>query len=213
MLGELVFVGGQLAEWLVTDPAAVRVRPTDDVDVIVAVTSRTAYHRIQEQLRMLGFGPDSRPGAPVCRMRTRDDLVLDVMPLDERVLGFTNRWYPFVVDSATLLGLEQDLVIRAVTAPAFLATKWEAFAGRGGGDILSSHDVEDIITVIAGRPTIVDEVRGVPAIVRTFLAERTREFLAEPWAEEIIESSIPDVRRVPGLLDNVLARFLALGEI
>jgi hypothetical protein len=41
--GEVVLVGGQVAELLVTDPAAVRVRPTDDVDVIceVATARRT----------------------------------------------------------------------------------------------------------------------------------------------------------------------------
>lgn len=47
LLGELVFVGGQVAELLVTDPAAVRVRPTDDVDVVVPVTTRTEYHAHQ----------------------------------------------------------------------------------------------------------------------------------------------------------------------
>ena len=82
LLVELVFVGGQVAELLVTDPAAVRVRPTDDVDVVVPVTTRTAYHALQLRLMTLGFTPDHRDGAPVCRMRTADDLLLDVMPLD-----------------------------------------------------------------------------------------------------------------------------------
>ena len=45
VLDEVVFVGGHVAELLVTDPAAVRIRQTNDVDVIVRVTSRTAYHR------------------------------------------------------------------------------------------------------------------------------------------------------------------------
>ena len=39
-----------------------------------------------------------------------------------------------------------------VTAPYFMATKIEAFYGRGGDDFLGSHDMEDIITVIDGRP-------------------------------------------------------------
>lgn len=36
MLRELMFVGGQVAELLVTDASVVRMRPTDDVDVIAA---------------------------------------------------------------------------------------------------------------------------------------------------------------------------------
>jgi len=88
LLGEFVFVGGQVAELLVTDASVVRVRPTDDVDVVVPVTTRWEYHDLQMRLMALGFAPDQRAGAPICRMRTRDDLVLDVMPLDEEILGF-----------------------------------------------------------------------------------------------------------------------------
>lgn len=43
---EMVFLGGQVAELLITDPASVRIRPTDDVDAIVAVATRTAYFRL-----------------------------------------------------------------------------------------------------------------------------------------------------------------------
>ena len=40
----------------------------------------------------------------------------------------------------------------------FIATKLEAFHGRGGGDIVASHNLEDIIAVAEGRPEIVGEV-------------------------------------------------------
>lgn len=89
LLAKVVFVGGQMAALLVTDPGALGVRPTDDVDVIVGITTRGAYHDLQMRLMALGFEPDTRLGAPICRTRTREGLVLDVMPLDERVLGFT----------------------------------------------------------------------------------------------------------------------------
>ena len=131
LLSELVFVGGQVAELLVTDPAAVRVRPTDDVDVVVSVTTRTAYHALQQRLMALGFTPDHRAGAPVCRMRTADDLLLDVMPLDEAILGFSNRWYSYAFASAATLTLEPGLDVRVASAAAFLAMKWEAFFGIG----------------------------------------------------------------------------------
>ena len=29
---------------------------------------------------------------------------------------------------------------------------------RGGGDILSSHDLEDVLNVVDGRPSIVEEL-------------------------------------------------------
>jgi hypothetical protein len=73
-----------------------------------------------------------RPKAlPSAGCGTKDDLVLDVMPLDEKILGFTNRWYPYAIETAWAVILEEGLEIRVISAPAFLATKWEAFGSRG----------------------------------------------------------------------------------
>ncbi len=46
---------------------------------------------------------------------------------------------------------EADLEIRIVTAPYFLATKLDAFRGRGKGDYFGSNDLEDIVAVVDGR--------------------------------------------------------------
>jgi hypothetical protein len=49
-------------------------------------------------------------------------------------------------------------------APAlFLTTKLEAFNGRSGGDIFMSHDLEDIIAVIDGRPELGADIATAPA--------------------------------------------------
>lgn len=213
LIGELVFVGGQVAELLVTDPAAVRVRPTDDVDVVVPVTTRTAYHTLQLRLMALGFTPDHRAGAPVCRMRTADDLILDVMPLDEAILGFSNRWYPYALASATTLTLELGLDVRIASAAAFLAMKWEAFNARGLADPMSSHDLEDLITVVAGRAAIVEDVHAASEEIRQFIREQTTALLAADWAQGILEGNLPDARHVPGLVDAVHRRFQQLAVV
>jgi predicted nucleotidyltransferase len=213
LLGELVLVGGHVAELLVTDPAATRVRPTDDVDVVVRVATRAQYHVWEERLQRLGFSPDASAGAPICRRRSSDGLVLDVMPTDEQILGFSNRWYPLAVDTAEWITLDGDLRIRAASAPAFLATKWVAFKQRGAGDAMDSHDFEDIVMVIAGRPSVVDEIAAAPDEVRTWLAERTRAFLEGRWAEDAIEGALPDARLVPGFFGVVVERFHAIGSL
>ena len=213
LLVELVFVGGQVAELLVTDPAAVRVRPTDDVDVVVPVTTRTAYHALQLRLMTLGFTPDYRDGAPVCRMRTADDLLLDVMPLDEAILGFSNRWYAYALSSATTWTLEPTLDLRVASAAAFLAMKWEAFGARGAADPMSSHDLEDVITVVAGRSEIIEDVGAAPDDVRQVIRAQTHAFLATPWAAGVLEGNLPDARRVPGLARAVLERFTQLATV
>jgi hypothetical protein len=51
ILDEVVFVGGATVELWVTDPAAAEFRPTNDVDVIVEITSRHAYYELEDRLR------------------------------------------------------------------------------------------------------------------------------------------------------------------
>ncbi len=64
--GEVVFVGGATVGLWATDGATAEFRPTDDVDVIVEVTSRSAYYRFEERLRARGFLNDPEDGV-ICR--------------------------------------------------------------------------------------------------------------------------------------------------
>ncbi len=91
-LDDLVFVGGATITLWMTDPAAPAPRPTKDVDVVVEVASRGAWHDFEARLRAHGLQPDA--ASPViCRWRGTDgELLLDVMPSDASLLGFENRW-------------------------------------------------------------------------------------------------------------------------
>ena len=154
---ELLFVGGCAAGLLCTSPSAAPARVTYDVDVVAEVVALSAYHALEERFAARGFVRDMSPDAPICRWRL-GEVEVDLMPTDERVLGFANRWYPLAHKSAVRTTLPSGRRIRLISAPAFLATKLEAFATRGRGDLMSSHDFEDIINVLDGRPEIVDEV-------------------------------------------------------
>jgi predicted nucleotidyltransferase len=156
VLPEIVFVGGWTTGLLITDPAASPVRATDDVDVIVEVASYAEYARFSKRLRNLGFSEDSSEGAPICRWLI-DRMKLDVMPTDETILGFSNRWYKPAIEAAAIVALD-GFELRVVTTPYFIGTKLEAFRGRGKGDFYASSDLEDIIAVLDGRPTVVEEV-------------------------------------------------------
>ena len=102
------------------------------------------------------------------------------MPTDERILGFSNRWYKLAIASSQRLQLEVGLVIRVVTAPLFLGTKLEAFKGRGKNDYFASHDLEDVITVIDGRPSLPDEIRQAANELRSYLAAEVSKLLGSP---------------------------------
>ncbi|HTZ81703.1 MAG TPA: hypothetical protein VMB66_00840 [Candidatus Acidoferrales bacterium] len=179
LLGELVFVGGSTTALLITDKAAAEVRPTYDVDAIAEISSYAAYADFSERLRRCGFSEDVSEGAPICRWRLKKT-ILDVMPLDEKILGFSNRWYKPAMDSAVVNELEPGLRVRVVTAVYFCVTKLEAFAGRGKHDYQSSHDLEDLMAVVDGRPELAEEIRSGPEDARAYIRAEFRKLLATP---------------------------------
>ena len=176
LLSEIAFVGGCATALLVSDPAAAAVRVTDDVDVIVEVASYAEYARFSKRLRTLGFSEDSTEGAPICRWLIQG-MKLDVMPTDRKVLGFSNRWYTPALRNAATISVD-DLELRVVTAPYFIGTKLEAFRGRGKGDFYASSDLEDIITVLDGRPSLVEEIRMSSLTLRNYIGKEIGNFLA-----------------------------------
>ena len=180
-LGDLrhhvVFAGGSLIPLLVTDPLVVRFRETIVVDFVVEIVTRAAFGQFEEALRARGFRHVVEPGAPICRFEI-DGVLVDAMPTDPDVLGFSNPWYPHGIRSAVETTAPDGLAIRHLSAPTFLATKVEAFRGRGRDDFLGSHDVEDLVTVLDGRPELVEEIGGSPPL-RAFLADAARSFLAD----------------------------------
>lgn len=148
----LVFVGGCATGLLLTRVRANQIRATKDVDVVTRVATIVEYHSVEARLSAKGFKPDTSPDAPICRW-LKEGVTLDVMPSEPGVLSFHNRWYPLAVTTAQTVRLPSGREIKLIDAPTFIATKLEAFKGRGMGDFLVSHDIEDIITVVDGRPT------------------------------------------------------------
>jgi predicted nucleotidyltransferase len=182
---ESVFVGGCAAGLLCTSPNAPPPRVTYDVDVIAEVAALTAYHALEKRFSACGFRRDTSPSAPICRWRL-GEVEVDLIPSDERILGFSNRWYPTAIASAVSIALPSGKQIRLITAPAFLATKFEAFSTRGQGDLLSSHDFEDVITVRDGRPGIAAEVARSGDGLATYLAARFKALLQRPDFENTL---------------------------
>lgn len=157
LCNEVTFVGGCVTGLLITDKAAPDVRFTVDVDCIINVVTKHEYHSLSEKLRNKGFKEMSFGNHPIRRWDC-DGILIDVMPTDKNVLGFSNLWYKDAQNNAVSKNLNDSQIIKVISAPYFLATKLEAFKDRGKQDFLLSHDLEDIIAVIDGRPEIVDDV-------------------------------------------------------
>ena len=161
---------------MLTDTGAAGIRPTKDVDAIVEVTSYAMYAALSERLRAIGLTEDMSKDAPLCRWRHRD-IIFDVMPTDARVLGFSNTWYVPAIRCAQTVSITGQQV-RLVTPVYFIATKLEAFHGRGQDDVVMSHDLEDIVTVIDGRPEVASEIKAADPDVRNFITSEISQLLA-----------------------------------
>lgn len=180
---QLVLVGGCAVGLLITDLAAPPARATQDVDMVAEVASKLEYYKLQEQLRKLGFKEDT--GNVICRWRL-GELKVDVMPTSEGVLNFKNKWYQGAVEEAIQVTLPDETKILLVTAPYFVATKLEAFSDRGNGDYLQSHDIEDIVNVFDGRPSVVAEILSQRGPVGEFLKVEMNELMSDPLFLEAV---------------------------
>ena len=209
LLDQFVFVGGSTTVLMVSDPAAPPSRASIDIDAIVRLESRADYYRLGKELRARGFVEDQSGDAPLCRWRL-DDLVLDVMPTEETVLGFSNRWYEHTIVTAQHHRLPSGRRIRLATPPCFLATKLEAFHSRGQRDYLASEDMEDIIAVLDGRPEIVDEVAGVDSTLRGYLIEQLTRLLASADFRQALPGHLEMSGATAGRSGQVLRRIQSI---
>ncbi len=174
----VVFLGGSCVPLLITDPVAPAFRSTRDVDFVTTVSSRAQYADLEADLRALGFQHDTSDGAPLCRWLA-EGIIIDAMPADPAILGFSNPWYPYALASSWSFTFKEGVPVRVIAAPAFLLTKWAAFQSRGGGtDIYGSHDLEDILTVIDGRAEIVSETSVADGPARAALQAACAELIA-----------------------------------
>jgi hypothetical protein len=207
-LGELreqvVFVGGAVAGLLLTDPLAEGVRATRDVDAVVNA-NRAMFHRIEEAVAQRGFARDVHSDV-ICRWVHQDSGVLfDLMPVQPEVLGFSNRWYPYAVDTAEPVALSPGVTIRLISAVAFVATKLEAFAGRGGGDFLTSHDIEDVLNIVDGRKELTEEMAAAPAQLRQAAAAAFRRLFTNPDFANVLPGLVAEPERADVVVQRLRA--------
>jgi hypothetical protein len=150
---DIVYVGGITTFLYIDVNIADELRPTRAVDFIVPARKPKDYDAFQEKLRQKGFTHDQSPKAPLCRFLYKDELVVDAMPVDPSILGFTNSWYREGMLHRQRVSLG-DREISVFTLPYFIASKFEAYRSRGATDPRLSHDLEDIIMILDGSPDL-----------------------------------------------------------
>lgn len=208
----LVFVGGCATGLLLTAPRAQAIRATQDVDVVVHAISTADYHAMEKAVESRGFKHDLSPEAPICRWLLQG-VALDLMPSQPGILGFHNRWYPLAIETAAQISLPNGMDIRLITAPVFVATKFEAFHGRGNNDYLASHDLEDIITVVDGRPELMPEIDRVHGELRRYIAAEINTLLEDRNFLTALAGHLPGDAASQARLPELIRRMRTIGNM
>lgn len=206
LLSSMAFVGGSTTGILITDAfSRESVRYTDDVDVIVGVNGWGQWAHLLEELGKRGFHP-SMEEEVICRLRLNTgekSLAVDVMPDDEDILKFSNRWYRDALRNAQPFTLAPDLIIRVLTPPYFVATKLEAWLGRGNNDPMNSHDIEDLINIIDGREELLGEIAQAEAGLRTYIAQQFTALLQHRDFEYAVQGNVRDTGRAEIIFERL----------
>lgn len=181
------------------------------MDVIIEVATRAGYYAFEDRLRAVGFRNDE---TVICRWHHAErGLILDAMPTDAALLGFENQWQRRAFPHAAVVELPSGTRIRAVPPPFLLATKLEAYLGRGKGDLLASRDWADIVALIDGREEFLAEIRQTPVKLAEYLNETLRSLLAENRIVDGIRAQLlPDATSQARAEDVVLARLREIVE-
>jgi len=208
----LVFVGGCATGLLVTAQRAQAIRPTMDVDVVAHAITIADYHAMERALEARGFRHDLTDSAPICRW-VMEGVLLDLMPSGPGILGFHNRWYPLVMQTAQSVALPNGQVIRLITAPLFVATKFEAFLGRGRNDYLASHDLEDLITLVDRRQELTEEIKTVDAELRRYIAHAMSRLLGESDFQSALPGQLPGDAASQARLPELIRRLRSIAQL
>jgi predicted nucleotidyltransferase len=193
-LGELsndvVFIGAALAPLLQTNPVIPRVRPTDDVDAIVASTDYASYGALETRIRALGFRTEITDQKHVHRWRAPDGTLFDLVPIGVHIGGTGGGWDAVALETAVETEVEAGVRIRHASAPGFLALKWAAFWDRGVQDPFGSPDLEDILALMVSRDEIVAEFNDSPPHVRDHIRDGLRWLQGSEHYEDLVAAHL-----------------------
>lgn len=188
---EFAFVGGATVSLYADEPEYTETRPTEDIDVLVEIASYGAYTKLQETLAALGFAIDTEAKI-TCRYKYQG-LTVDVMPIEEEVLGFKNRWYKEGFANLEIYQIAEGTDIRIFPVAYFLASKIEAFHDRGNDDGRMSKDFEDIVFVLDNRKNVWNEIMNARGTVAEYLKSEFANLLGLPHVNEWISGHLDPI--------------------
>ncbi len=194
-LDKVYFVGGSVVEFYPENSVSDPVRPTEDVDCVLEITSKLDFRGWEKLLVSCGFKHDMSENAPICRW-VFNGVHVDIM-LPDLQMGFTNRWYADGIKHSFNYQLNKNLQIKLFELPYFLATKFEAVLHRGVSDLRMSHDFEDIIYLWSNIPDIFERCKKTDSNLQNYFSVTLKNLMSNWTFNESIEAHLP--------FDNILS--------
>lgn len=199
------FTGGAVVPLFLDYPDLVIVRPTRDVDVVIQAASILDYQEIETRLRNAGWRNDTTDHAPRCRW-LQDDILVDILSSTPVPGEFSSPWFQHGVTNAWRFDVE-GLQIPVVPATVFLASKLDAFWDRGHRDPWASHDLEDVVTLLDGRASLLEEVRNEISPLRRAIAQSISRLHAQFDLGHLLPGFLPgdpgSQQRIPKLKETL----------
>lgn len=168
---EVVYVGGAMVSLYIDDPAAEDIRPTKDIDLTFQLATFAKLEQLRETLISKGFTQNAEDTVN-CRFRY-EDVKVDVMSTKNIGWAPSNPWFAKGFEKAISITLD-DVTIKVLPLPYFLATKMEAFLDRGIKDIYASHDLEDITYLFNYTSDIDRQILKANNEVKEYLMEKNK---------------------------------------
>ena len=135
------------------------------------------------------------------------------MPIEKDILGITNSWFKEGFQNKKEIKLPgTDINIFIFTLPFFLASKIEAYNGRGlKGDPRESQDLEDIAQMLDGNTNFESEYNEGSESVKLFIRDNFKNWLEEwdIYSEAIggflaYESKEVRIERIKNILNKIM---------
>jgi len=187
---ELLYVGGSVVELYVDQNTAGDIRVTEDVDLVVQISSRGDFYKFEENIRKLGFKNDISTGVPICRWIFKK-IKVDFMPADMTILGFSNKWYDLGFKKKEIITLDNGIDIYILPLIIYLATKIEAVFDRGIKDLRLSHDFEDAIYLLENSKSFKEFFVLADPITKSFLTEKFNSLIKMSIFREALVCTLP----------------------
>jgi predicted nucleotidyltransferase len=186
-LGELnervVYVGGAVVSLYINDSAADDVRPTQDLDFSMEIAHVAELEAIRENLTQKGFYQSSEDDV-ICRFRY-EEIKVDVMATKAVGWAPANPWFAAGFNHLVEFNVEGK-VIRCLSLPYFLASKFSAFYDRGAEDPRTSKDMEDIAYLLNYTSDLAITILESETEVRAYLNECFQDILSDDTKQEAI---------------------------